>query len=126
MSPLAVPEYCGAMSIGTDQIGPMTSSRKKNPPDRHSARLTTSRVNSTGIKHAAPPSMPTMITTSRENVTRPVLCSRKSLMIPPRASPTTPARNTPPANTPDFLISRLPFSWKNCGIQLRNSHKDQP
>src|ERR1700730_8966138 len=29
INPLAVPEYCGAISIGIDQIGPITSSRKK-------------------------------------------------------------------------------------------------
>ena len=31
MRPAAVPEYFGAMSIGTDQIGPITSSAKKKP-----------------------------------------------------------------------------------------------
>ena len=34
MSPLAVPENCGAMSIGIAHIGPMASSRKKNPRAR--------------------------------------------------------------------------------------------
>ena len=64
------------MSIGTAQIGPMMSSRKKNAPDRHSASVARSVVNTTGTRHAAEPTMPTMITTSRENVTRPVRFSR--------------------------------------------------
>ena len=37
INPLAVPAYFGAMSMGTDQIGPITSSAKKKPEDRSSA-----------------------------------------------------------------------------------------
>ena len=34
-----MPEYFGAMSIGIDHIGPITSSAKKKPADRHSATV---------------------------------------------------------------------------------------
>ncbi len=33
--PLAVPEYCGAMSIGIAHIGPIVISAKKKPAERH-------------------------------------------------------------------------------------------
>ena len=40
MRPLAVPACCGAMSMGIDQIGPITSSRKKKPPLSNMAIVT--------------------------------------------------------------------------------------
>ncbi|MGY4287201.1 hypothetical protein ACVWXO_006421 [Bradyrhizobium sp. LM2.7] len=39
MSPEALPERFGAMSIGIDHIGPITSSAQKKPADRHSTTI---------------------------------------------------------------------------------------
>ena len=48
MMPLAVPEWSGAMSIGTAHIGPMVISAKKKPADRLSAEITRSWLNIMG------------------------------------------------------------------------------
>ena len=46
--PDAVPAYFGAMSMGMAQMGPIMSSAKKKPADRHSAASATSRANNNG------------------------------------------------------------------------------
>ncbi|MCP1955314.1 hypothetical protein J2R90_000368 [Bradyrhizobium japonicum] len=43
MSPEAVPEYFGAISIGIDHIGPITSSAQKKP-EANSAEFSMSRL----------------------------------------------------------------------------------
>jgi hypothetical protein len=66
ISPEPVPAYCGAMSIGIDQIGPITSSRQKNPPARKrasSVRYVRAALASTG-------SPPLGTSVSAEQVTR--------------------------------------------------------
>ena len=105
--PAAVPEYFGAMSIGTDQIGPMMSSAKKNPLDRHSATNVISCVNRIGSSDSKAPAKPVTVTLSRAKRTLPVFLKMRSDRIPPRLSPITPAKKTPEANSAEFLMSRL-------------------
>ena len=71
--PLAVPAYCGAMSIGTAQIGATTSSEKKNASDRHTATVVRSWVRTTGTRNMKAPTIPTMIRLRRAACKLPVL-----------------------------------------------------
>ncbi len=52
MSPLAVPENFGAMSIGMAHIGPMASSRKKKPRARKMVTGIRPRRYTTGTRQA--------------------------------------------------------------------------
>src|SRR6202030_2931414 len=113
------------MSIGTDQIGPITSSAKKKPPDRLRATIVISRVNRIGNSDASAPTKPKTMMLSRAKRTLPVLLKMRSDKIPPRLSPTTPAKKTPEANSAEFLISRLKLFLKNRGSQFRYSHRVQ-
>ena len=56
MMPLAVPEWSGAMSMGTAHIGPMVISAKKKPADRHNADTVRSLENIMGSseRHVRP------------------------------------------------------------------------
>src|SRR5262245_6142760 len=65
MNPLAVPEYLGAMSIGIDQMGPITSSAQKNAPARLMMIVVRSRVRNIGIRKIAELRKPTTITLRR-------------------------------------------------------------
>jgi hypothetical protein len=47
------------------------------------------------------------MTLSRARRTLPVVLKMRSEIIPPRLSPTTPAKKTPEANSAEFLMSRL-------------------
>src|ERR1700682_4459186 len=93
--PLADPEYFGAISIGTAQIGATTSSTQKNAAASEIAATLTSWTSITGIRNTNPPSIPATMTLRRAGVRLPVRCRIRSLTTPPRVSPITPARNTP-------------------------------
>ncbi len=71
MKPEAVPEYWGAMSIGTAQIGATINSAKKNAPERHRVMVSRSVVNSTGSMKAKAPRKPTTMTLTRAWRRRP-------------------------------------------------------
>src|SRR3954465_12337661 len=58
MSPDAGPEYFGAVSIGMDHIGPITSSAQKKPADRHSATMVMSWTNRIGNSDSSAPANP--------------------------------------------------------------------
>jgi hypothetical protein len=59
ISPEPVPAYCGAMSIGIDHIGPITSSRQKNPLARKRAsNVKLAVVNTRPRGFARPPREP--------------------------------------------------------------------
>src|SRR5579871_2701734 len=105
--PEAVPEYFGAISIGTDQIGPMMISMKKKPEERHSATTVMSWMKRIGASDNSAPAKPVTTTDSRAKRTLPVRLKIPSERMPPRLSPTTPAKNTPEAKIADFLMSRL-------------------
>ncbi|MHC2577070.1 hypothetical protein ACVMHR_001809 [Bradyrhizobium diazoefficiens] len=107
MIPEAVPEYFGAMSIGIDHIGPITSSAQKKPADRHSATMVMSWTNRIGNSESSAPVNPATVTLSRARRTLPVRSRILSDSTPPTLSPTTPAKNTPEANSAEFLMSRL-------------------
>ena len=57
--PLAVLEYCGAMPIGMDHIGPIVISAKKNPPARHATDMYTLWVKIIGTREASASSVQT-------------------------------------------------------------------
>src|ERR1700736_6758414 len=53
ISPLAVPEYLGAISIGIAHIGPIVISAKKNPRLRHTAATVESCTKGIGNSEAS-------------------------------------------------------------------------
>src|ERR1700756_1621227 len=114
------------MSIGTDQIGPMMISAKKNPLDKQSATNVMSCVNRIGNSDSSAPAKPVTVTLSRAKRMLPVFLRMRSERIPPKLSPITPAKNTPEANSAEFLMSRLKLFLKNNGSQFRYSHRLQP
>ncbi|MEA3079884.1 MAG: hypothetical protein QOF05_1292, partial [Sphingomonadales bacterium] len=92
------------MSIGTDQIGPIVSSRKKKAALRQTAISTRFVTNSTGIRQTSEPIMLRMMVFRRALARSPVLWSTRSLMTPPSVSPMTPEKNTPNEKSAEFLI----------------------
>src|SRR5450755_1982935 len=101
--PLAVPEYLGAMSIGMAHIGPMVISAKKNPRLKQTAATVTSCTKRIGSNEASVARLQTTTMVLRALVRFPVLCNNQSVSHPPSQSPTTPAKNTPDANTAEFF-----------------------
>ena len=97
--PLAEAANCGAMSIGTAQIGATTNSTQKNAKDRHTATTIRSCPRTTGIMNRNPPKRPPAITPQRARRKFPVRLRMRSLMTPPSVSPITPDRNTPDENS---------------------------
>src|SRR5260370_32231159 len=110
INPLAVPEYFGAISIGTDQIGPITSSAKKKPLDRQSATTVMSCMKRIGNNEPSAPANPSTMTLSRAKRTLPVRRNSQSERMPPRLSPTQPAKKTTAASSDEFLISVVELS----------------
>lgn len=53
--PLAVPVNCGAISIGTAQIGPIVNSLKKDAPARHAVMVMSLWLNKSGARNTSPP-----------------------------------------------------------------------
>ncbi len=70
--PLAVPVNCGAISIGTAQIGPIVNSLKKDAPARHAAIVMRLWLNKSGARNASPPSKLMTITFCLAATTLPV------------------------------------------------------
>ena len=103
ISPEPIPAYCGAMSIGIDQIGPITSSRQKNPAAKKRASSVKLAFVNTRPKQIVAPT----ITLRRAACASPVRRRIASLIIPPEVSPTTPAKNTADENNAAFLRSKL-------------------
>ena len=126
MMPLAVPEACGAMSMGIAHIGPMVISAKKNPAERHASDSIRSWVNISGRsdKQVAPMHTATIRLRARRKF--PVRVKIRSVTMPPSESPITPARNTLEANSADLPRFKFWLCRKYWGIQLRNSHSVQP
>ena len=104
--PLAVPVNCGAMSIGTAQIGPIVNSLKKDAPARHSAIVMRLWLNKSGARNASPPSKLMAMTFCLAATTLPVRGRVSSLITPPAISPSTPAQNTPEEKNAEFPISQ--------------------
>ena len=65
-----------------------------------------SRVNRIGNSDSNAPAKPATVTLSRAKRTLPVRLKMRSEKTPPRLSPITPAKNTPEANSAEFLMSR--------------------
>ena len=93
--PLAVPVNCGAMSIGTAQIGPIVNSLKKDAPARHAVTVMRLWLNKSGARNASPPSKLMAMTFCLAATTLPVRGRISSLITPPAISPSAP-RKTPP------------------------------
>src|SRR5258708_31420631 len=83
-------------------------------------------MKSIGSSDRKAPAKPRIITLSRANRTLPVRRKIPSERMPPRLSPTTPAKKTPEANSAEFLMSIWELFLKNSGSQLRYTHKHQP
>ncbi len=106
MMPLAVPENFGATSIGTDQIGPIVTSRQKKAPLKQIAITTRSWNSSTGTRKTKDPNRLRQMTLRRATRKFPVRRRSQSLSTPPTVSPTTPANSTPKAKNAVFLRLR--------------------
>src|ERR1700761_5280016 len=119
MKPDALPEYSGAMSIGIAQIGATISSAKKNAMLRQIATTRRSCTMTIGSMKQNEPRKPATITLIRALPTSPDDFRIRSEMMPPSVSPTTPAKNTPAANSADRFRSSLYSCRKNDGSQLR-------
>jgi hypothetical protein len=107
MMPLAVPEWLGAMSMGVAHMGPIVISEKKNPPDSSSREKSPLCVNINGTSDSIEKSMQTDTIEQRARRRLPVRLSILSVAIPPKVSPSTPAKKTHDANKADFLRSRF-------------------
>ena len=118
-----MPAWVGAMSLGTAQIGPIVSSRHRNDPDRHSATPAVECTTASGSRHRSAPTKLATITLWRDSAgcRSSGRCGRTQ---PPSVSPTTPAKNTPDAN------SAVDFRFRPCvqgvGSHVKNSHAVQP
>ncbi len=97
----------GAISIGTAHIGPIVSSAKKNPADKHAADTLRLWTYISGIRDSAVSARHTDTIQLRASRRFPLRRSNLSVTTPPSVSPTTPAKNTPEENKADCLRSRL-------------------
>ena len=86
---------------------------------RQIATVIRSWMNTIGNMKQNDPRKPTTITEILAFPTSPVRRRMRSLRMPPTVSPMTPAKNTPAANSADFLRSSLYSCRKNDGSQLR-------
>src|ERR1700722_54880 len=105
--PLAVPQRLGAMSMGVAHIGPMVISEKKKPPDRNNKEIPRLWVNINGISDSMDRNIQTDTMELRARRRLPVRLRILSVTIPPRVSPSTPARKTHEAYNADCLRSRV-------------------
>src|SRR5215831_1574102 len=93
--PLADPEYLGAMSVGTAQIGPtMSSMEKKSKRQRERRDVDVVNQHHRNQEQKAA-SIPITMMLRRAAARSPVRCKMRSLMMPPTLSPITPPRKTP-------------------------------
>ncbi len=90
MSPDAVPEYFGAMSIGIAHIGPITISAKKNPADRQIATRTLSSTYRIGSSETSAPTNPNTAMPIRARRMSFVLWRTRSDATPPIVLPIAP------------------------------------
>ncbi len=84
MKPLAVPECCGAMSIGIAHIGPMTISAQKKAAARLTTMAVRSCVKKIGSTHTNDPRNAHITSWHRALLTSPVRRRIASLRMPPR------------------------------------------
>src|SRR6202451_1649499 len=101
MMPLAVPEWLGAMSMGVAHMGPMVISEKKKPAESNSSEKSALCVNINGTSDSIEKNMQTDTMELRARRRLPERLSIVSVTIPPRVSPSTPAKNTQEANRAD-------------------------
>src|ERR1700722_3638397 len=93
--PLAEPENFGAMSIGMAHIGPIVNSAKKNARLKQMAAKVRLCVNTIGTMKAREQRNPKTTRLRRALSRLRVFSKTRSLIPPPRVSPTTPAKKTP-------------------------------
>src|SRR5580704_15455609 len=91
--PDTVPEYSPAVSMGTDQDGPMVHSRKNAAPVKQYTAAWASSTSAASRMNPAQPNMPTIATERRANLVLPVLWSSQSVANPPTVLPTTIAQS---------------------------------
>src|ERR1700676_153053 len=107
MSPLAEPEYCGAISMGMAHIGPIVNSEKKKAKLRQIATQTRLRTNKIGTIAANEHRNPATTKLRRALMRLPVLTKMRSLTMPPSVSPITPAKKTPAEKSEELFKSSL-------------------
>src|SRR6185369_6556516 len=88
--PDAVPEYLGAMSIGSAHIGPITILAKKNPADREMATNTLSLECRMGSSDISAPTKPKTAAPTRARRTLFDLWRMRSENTPPMVLPIAP------------------------------------
>ncbi len=122
--PLAVPAYCGAMSIGTAQIGATTSSEKKKASDRHRATVVRSWVRTTGTRNTKAPTIPTMIRLRRAAWSGSGRIRKVEVSADGGASWAEAALDTPAL--PQTLTGfRMPWRWSGGPATLMSRATDE-